>query len=111
MDADSAEYNDCIGRVCQQFRICVERSVEDVLLLGIVRRFHRNIRTNDMVTKLPAITEQDCKMVDDMMTKYSFVEHSQPSDILPLQYTIEEIENDIQAFMTWITEYSKKTKR
>lgn len=111
MDADSAEYNDCIGRVCQQFRICVERSVEDVLLLGIVRRFHRNIRTNDMVTKLPAITEQDCKRVDDMMTKYSFVEHSQPSDILPLQYTIEEIENDIQAFMTWITEYNKKTKR
>lgn len=108
MDADSAEYNDCIGRVCQQFRICVERSVEDVLLLGIVRRFHRNIRTNDMVTKLPAITEQDCKRVDDMMTKYSFVEHSQPSDILPLQYTIEEIENDIQAFMTWITEYNKK---
>ena len=45
------------------------------------------------------------------MTKYSFVEHSQPSDILPLQYTIEEIENDIQAFMTWITEYNKKTKR
>ena len=111
MDVDSAEYNDCIGRVCQQFRICVERSVEDVLLLGIVRRFHRNIRTNDMVTKLPAITEQDCKKVDDMMTKYSFVEHSQPSDILPLQYTIEEIENDIQAFMTWITEYNKKTKR
>ena len=111
MDADSAEYNDCIGRVCQQFRICVERSVEDVLLLGIVRRFHRNIRTNNMVTKLPAITEQDCKMVDDMMTKYSFVEHSQPSDILPLQYTIEEIENDIQACMTWVTEYNKKTKR
>ena len=64
--------------------------------------------TNNMVTKLPAITEQDCKMVDDMMTKYSFVEHSQPSDILPLQYTIEEIENDIQAFITWITEYLKK---
>ena len=34
MDVDSAEYNDCIGRVCQQFRICVERSVEDVLLFG-----------------------------------------------------------------------------
>lgn len=108
MDADSAEYNDCIGRVCQQFRICVERSVEDVLLLGIVRRFHRNIRTNNMVTKLPAITEQDCKMVDDMMTKYSFVEHSQPSEIPPLQYTVEEIEKDIQAFITWITEYLKK---
>ena len=43
-----------------------------------------------------------------MMTKYSFVEHSQPSDIPPLQYTVEEIEKDIQAFITWITEYLKK---
>lgn len=110
MDEDSAEYRDCIGRICQQFRICVERSVEDVLLLGIVRRFHRNIRTNNMVTKLPAIAEKDCKIVDEMMTKYSFIEHSQPSDALVLQYTVDEIESDIQNYIDWISEYSKKQK-
>lgn len=110
MDEDSAEYRDCIGRICQQFRICVERSVEDVLLLGIVRRFHRNIRTNNMVTKLPAIEEKDCKIVDEMMTKYSFIEHSQPSDALVLQYTVDEIESDIQNYIDWISEYSKKQK-
>ncbi|HRV73402.1 MAG TPA: AAA family ATPase [Eubacteriales bacterium] len=107
-DVDSEDYRDCIGRICQQFRICVERSVEDVLLLGIVRRFHKNIRTNNMVTKLPAIEEKDCKIVDEMMTKYSFIEHSQPSDALPLQYTVDEIEKDISAFIDWIIEYNKR---
>lgn len=110
MDVDSAEYRDCIGRICQQFRICVERSVEDELLLGIVRRFHRNIRTNNMVMKLAAIEEKDCKIVDDMMTKYSFIEHSQPSDTYFLQYSIDEIEADIQIFIDWISEYKKKQK-
>lgn len=110
MDADSQEYADCIGRICQQFRICVERSVEDVLLLGIVRRFHKNIRTQNMVNKLPAITEGDCNIIENMMTKYSFNEHSQPAEVLPPQYTIEEIENDIQSFVNWIAEYNKKQK-
>lgn len=111
MDEDSAEYRDCISRICQQFRICVERSVEDVLLLGIVRRFHRNIRTNGMVTKLAAIEKEDCEIVDKMMTKYSFIEHSQPSDVLTFQYTADEIESDIQQYIDWITEYSKKQKK
>ena len=106
-DVDSEDYRDCIGRICQQFRICVERSVEDVLLLGIVRRFHKNIRTNNILTKLSSIEEKDCKIVDEMMTKYSFIEHSQPSDALPLQYTVDEIENDISAFIDWIEEYNK----
>lgn len=107
-DVDSEEYRDCIGRICQQFRICVERSVEDVLLLGIVRRFHKDIKTKNLVTRLPAIEEKDCKIVDKMMTKYSFIEHSQPTDTLPLQYSVDEIENDISAFINWITEYNRK---
>ena len=110
LDVDSEEYSDCIGHVCQQLRICVERSVEDELLLGIVRRFHKDIRTKNMVTRLPAIKDKDCKIIDDMMTKYSFGEHSQPSDSLPVQYTLDEIRTDIQAFIDWIKEYRKKQK-
>lgn len=108
MDVDSEEYRDYVGRICQQVRICVERSVEDVLLLKIVRRFDKNIKTYNLITKLPAIEEKDCKIIDEMMTKYSFVEHSQPLDTLPTQYSAEEIENDITAFMEWIKEYNKK---
>ena len=108
LDEDSGEYRDRIGRICQQFRICVERSVEDVLLLGIVRRFHRNIRTNNMVIKLSSIEEKDCKIVDDMMSKYSFIEHSQPADATIIQYSIDEIESDIQKYIDWISEYKKR---
>ncbi|OUP58219.1 AAA family ATPase [Pseudoflavonifractor sp. An184] len=108
LDEDSEEYRDSIGRICQQFRICVERSVEDVLLLGIVRRFHRNIRTNNMVIKLSSIEEKDCKIVDDMMSKYSFIEHSQPADATIIQYSIDEIESDIQKYIDWISEYKKR---
>lgn len=107
-DVDSEEYADCIGRICQQFRICVERSVEDVLLLGMVHRFERRIMTNNMVMKLTGITEEDCKTVDNMMSKYSFVEHSQPMEALPVQYSIEEIEQDISMFSKWVKSYKKK---
>ena len=109
-DIDSEEYADCIGRICQQFRICVERSVEDVLLLGMVRRFDRRIMTNNKVMKLTAITEEDCKIIDDMMGKYSFSEHSQPADSLVLQYSIDEIEQDISSFSQWIAQYNKRQK-
>lgn len=108
MDEDSPEYRDCISRICQQFRICVERSVEEVLLLGIVRRFHRNIRTNNMLTKLSAIEKKDCKIVDEMMTKYSFIEHSQPADAITVRYSAAEIESDIQTYINWVSEYKKR---
>ena len=108
-DPDSEEYVDAIGRSCQQFRICVERSVEDELLFGIVKRFSRKIRTDNLVKKLPAITHEDCKMVDDMMTKYSFIEHSQPSETPSEYYAIEDIQTDVQKYYDWLTEYKKRT--
>lgn len=108
MDPDSLVYSDAIGKQCQQFRICVERSVEDILLNGIVHRFERRIMTNGKVNKLTKITDKDCSFVDDMMTKYSFTEHSQPIDSPPVEITIEELSKDISAYIAWITEYRKR---
>lgn len=107
-DVDSPEYLDAIGRLCQQFRICVERSVEDVLLLGMVHRFERRIMTNKKVTKLTRIEDADCKIIDDFMTKYSFSEHSQPSGCLDDYIPLPEIKKDVETFRDWITEYNKK---
>ena len=108
LDPDSSLYNDAVGRQCQQFRICIERSVEDVLLLGMVHRFERRIMTNGKVMKLTMITEKDCKLVDDMMTKYSFTEHSQPIDSPPVDIDIDELNNDITVFIQWINDYQKR---
>ena len=108
MDPDSAGYNDALGKQCQQFRICVERSVEDVLLQGMVHRFERRIMTNGKVTKLTRMTAEDCKLVDSMMTKYSFTEHSQPIDSPPVEISVEELNSDIEVYLRWINDYRKR---
>lgn len=108
VDQDSREYIEGLGRYCQQFRICVERSVEDILLLGMVHRFERRIMTLGKVNKLTRITEDDCKMIDKFMTKYSFTEHSQPSDSPANDITAEELCNDISEFRLWIKQYNKR---
>ena len=108
MDYDSQEYTEAIGKQCQQFRICVERSVEDILLLGMVHRFDRRIMTNGKVMKLTRINDKDCRFIDDMMTKYSFTEHSQPIDCPPSIIEADELYKDISDYLNWIKEYNKK---
>ena len=108
-DRDSEEYLDSIGRICQQFRICVERSVEEVLLFGMVKRFSRRIKTDGLVVKLPKIAASDCDMIDKMMTKYSFMEHSQPTDAPVAYFDIDEIQDDVSNFKKWAQEFKNKT--
>ena len=107
-DPDSREYNDALWRSCQTFRKCVERSVEDILLLGMVHRFDRRIMTNGKVMRLTNLTVDDVKIIDDMMTKYSFTEHSQPVDSPPIQIEASELCSDIQLMLDWIKRYNKK---
>lgn len=107
-DPDSEEYSDAVGKICQQFRICIERSVEEVLLMKMVRRFERRIMTNNKVTKLTRITPEDCSVIDDLMTRYSFTEHSQPADSPLIEVDIDELDSDIKSFIDWITQYNKK---
>ena len=58
--------------------------------------------------KLDRITSEDCKMIDSMMTKYSFNEHSQPEDSPLIQMDLDETLADINAFVVWIKNYNKK---
>ena len=106
LDADSPEYIAAVGRQCQQFRICIERSVEDVLLQNMVRRFDRRIMTQGIVKKISKITAEDCILIDDMMTKYSFIEHSQPADSPPIEIDIGELCQDIEKMKQWIREFN-----
>ena len=105
---NSREYNDAIWRSCQTFRKCVERSVEDILLLGMVHRFDRRIMTNGKVLKLTRLSVDDVKIIDDLMTKYSFTEHSQPIDSPPIQIDPSELGADNQSVLDWIKSYNKK---
>ena len=54
--------------------------VENDLLADVVQRFRRDIMTKGKIMKLSKITLEDCKFIDDMMTKFSQYEHSQSNE-------------------------------
>lgn len=110
-DSDSEEYEDIKGRICQQFRACIERSVEAELLQGTVERFRRSIVTKDKVKKLSRLTDADCEIVEKMMTKYSFTEHPQPIDSPPFDISYEELDDDIGEYVDWINDLRKRMKQ
>ena len=66
--------------ICSDFRKLLERTVEDDLLNGVVRRHRRSVTTDNLLGRLPLITSEDCAFIDDMMTKYSCYEHSQSQE-------------------------------
>ena len=107
MDPYSREYADSCSRISQQLRICVERSVEDVLFQQMVKRFSRRIMTGKLM-KMDRITSTDCKMIDDMMTKYSYGEHSQPEDSGLISMNLDEVISDIDKFIAWIRDYTER---
>ena len=65
---------------CSDIRILIERMVENDLLADVVQRFRRDIMTKGKIMKLSKITLEDCKFIDDMMTKFSQYEHSQSNE-------------------------------
>lgn len=107
MDPYSREYQDACSRISQQLRICVERSVEDVLFQQMVKRFSRRIMTGKLM-RMDRIDTNDCAIIDFMMTKYSYGEHSQPEDSPGIELDLHEVISDINKFIAWIKDYNKK---
>ncbi len=107
MDENSSEYTESVHYICQQIRNLVEKSIEDTLLFSVVSRYRQSIQTQQ-ISWLSHITEDDCVLIEEMMTKYSHYDHSM-SDETPLQeFSIEEIENDLDKLITWIDEIKKR---
>lgn len=107
MDVDSREYIDSCSRIFTQMRICIERSLEDVFFQNMVKRFSRRIMTGKIL-KMDRISKEDCKIIDSMMTKYSFAEHSQPEDSAAININLDDTLTDIDKFVKWIKEYNNK---
>ena len=108
MDDYLPEYSEGIHYLCQQIRIHVEKCIEDTLLNGVVLRYRKSIQTQGRIMWLSEITQNDCKIIDDMMTKYSYYDHSM-ADETPLQeFTLEEIEQDVDELITWLTDINSR---
>lgn len=95
---------------CSNFRILVERTVEIHLCANIVGRFRREIKTMGVLKKLAAIETKDCIFIDDLMSKYSAYEHSQPEETPTHLPDPDEIITDATTLRAWIDDFEKRAK-
>ena len=107
-DNGNAEYDFHAKAICSDVRILVERLVEDTLLNEVVRRFRRAVHTQNKIGGLAKIKPEDCQMIDELMTKYSRYEHSQPDEApVPLPEP-DEIAADLTRLQSWLKEFSDR---
>jgi energy-coupling factor transporter ATP-binding protein EcfA2 len=92
---DAESYDLMVKSVCSDFRIIVERTVEVVMLNSVVLRFRRDVMTKGLLRQLSNITQEDCDLIDDLMTRYSVYEHSQADDLPAVPPELVQLETDI----------------
>ncbi len=100
-----AAYAPLAKSICSDFRILLERMIEYELLADVVQRFRRAVNTQGKLDKLARITTEDCKLLDDLMTKYSRYEHSQPNEAPVAPPTPDELKTDMEALRDWRTAF------
>ena len=94
--------------ICSEFRILLERMVEYELMSDVVQRYRRAINTMGKISNLAKISEVDCKYFDDLMTKYSRYEHSQPAEAPVTLPEPDELETDFNGLKQWQTEFKDR---
>ncbi|SIS02692.1 MULTISPECIES: AAA family ATPase [Pseudomonas] len=94
--------------ICSEFRKLVERSVEEDLLNKVVLRHRRGIQTDGRLRAIQGIKLEDCRLIDDLMTKYSCYEHSQSTEIPMFIPEEAELRVDLEALSVWREQLSKR---
>ena len=97
--------------ICSNFRNLLERMIESELLADVVQRFRRSVNTQGKLDKLARITAEDCKFFDNMMTKYSRYEHSQPKEAPVAPPAPDELKADLEELQNWQSEFVNRTTR
>jgi len=93
--------------ICSDFRILVERSIENDLLCGVVQRFQRPVNTLKL-KEMAKLKDVDCNLLDSLMTKYSGFEHSQPTESPVELPKPDDLLADMISLKTWREEYLKR---
>ncbi|NUN06643.1 MAG: restriction endonuclease [Bdellovibrio sp.] len=104
----SDTYNILAKAICSDFRILLERIIEQELLGGIIQRHKRKVTTDGKLKNLSKIQKKDCELLEGLMTEYSKYEHSQ-SDEAPVELpSPEDIEKTLDSVISWQSEFSKR---
>jgi energy-coupling factor transporter ATP-binding protein EcfA2 len=109
LEASGTDAYFALGRsICGDLRIILERMIETCLLADVVQRFRRSVNTLGKLQKLTKITQGDVDLIDELMTKYSIYEHSQPSETPSRVPQPDELKKDMDRLEAWCVEYGKR---
>lgn len=103
-----AIYEELASGICGDFRITIERVIEKILLCDIIRRHSREVHTKNKLKNLARINDGDCHLFDEIMTKYSTHEHSQPEEAPVVLPEPNEIADDIKKVQAWIVSFKSR---
>jgi hypothetical protein len=103
------EYDLLAKGICSDFRILIERFIENDLLADVVQRFRRSVNTKGKLHKLAHISADDCKLFEDYMTKYSAYEHSHSYEAPVMLPEPDELKEDMERIKSWLVEFKKRT--
>jgi energy-coupling factor transporter ATP-binding protein EcfA2 len=101
-------YEPLAKALCSDFRIVIERMVECNLTSDIVQRYRRDIMTKNKIEHLSKITRADCQLFDDLMSKYSTYEHSQPLETPVSMPGPDDLKADFDRLAEWHVTFSAR---
>ncbi len=104
----AAAYTNFAQGICSDFRKLLERTVEDDLLNQVVRRHRRSITTDNRLSSLSHINQEDCKFIDTLMSKYSCYEHSQSWETPSFIPEEPELREDLESLKQWREEFKTR---
>ena len=105
----SDTYREKAKALCSDFRDTIENTIEHILLNDVVKRHRRAVHTTK-IRSLSKINQQDCKLLDKLMTKYSTYLHSSTQEIPVGLPNYKELKQDFESLKSWITEFQKRRK-
>lgn len=97
----AAAYRALAQGICSDFRKLIERSVEEDLLNKVVLRHRRSVTTEGRLAQLHGILPVECKLIDDLMTRYSCFEHSQSGEAPVIIPEADALKVDIESLVKW----------
>jgi len=100
-DQGTEPYSWRVKGICSNIRITIEKVIECDLLADVVQRFRRPVTTQGKLHKVAKVASTDCEFIDELMTKYSRYEHSQPNDVpIPMPLP-DDLKADLDRLKGW----------
>jgi energy-coupling factor transporter ATP-binding protein EcfA2 len=94
--------------ICSNTRITIEKIIEFDLLADVVQRFRRPITTQGKLHNVAKVTLEDCEYIDQLMTKFSRYEHSQPNEVPVPSPQPDELEADLNLLKNWRDDFNQR---